>query len=176
MRQKPAKKPHLLQKSLNLLPKKCPLLRESTNKGELLHKKGTKSWSPRNCPLLRGSPLFWSPLLRGTTVLSNENWHQNAMEVRVRLKLKANTFDSFPNVEIYEWFWGLPFANIWEFLSRLMHWVARIQQWAHFWFPLLAPFSIVTGPSTPHPPSITKINFFGWGGGAIIGQPKRKII
>ena len=59
MRQKPAKKPHLLQKSLNLLPKKCPLLRESTNKGELLHKKGTKSWSPTNCPLLRGSPLFW---------------------------------------------------------------------------------------------------------------------
>ena len=54
------KKPHLLQKSLNLLPKKCPLLRESTNKGELLHKKGTKSWSPINCPLLRGSPLFWS--------------------------------------------------------------------------------------------------------------------
>ena len=63
------KKPYLLQKSLNLLPKKCPLLRESTNKGELLHKKGTKSWSPRNCPLLRGSPLFWSPLLRGTTVI-----------------------------------------------------------------------------------------------------------
>ena len=37
--EKSRQKTQLLEKSLNLLPKKCPLLRESTIKGGLLHKK-----------------------------------------------------------------------------------------------------------------------------------------